>query len=67
MACFKAGIDKKISTKLGRSSVISYDYNKRNKRGETIALKAGWTFTRELIENYLEIDLDDYARDYLSD
>ena len=67
MACFKAGIDKNVSTKLGRSSGISFDYNKKNKRGETIALKAGWTSTRELIENYLEIDLEDYARDYLSD
>lgn len=62
----KAGIDKNISTKLGRSSGISFGFNKKKLRGESIAHVAGWTTTREL-GTYLEIDRTDLAEEFLKD
>ena len=66
MAFAKAGIDKNVSTKLGRSSGISYGFNKRKLRGETIAFVAGWTTTREL-GSYLEICREDLSNEFLKD
>lgn len=66
MAFAKAGIDKNVSTKLGRSSGISFGFNKRKLRGETIAHVAGWTTTREL-GTYLEICREDLANEFLKD
>lgn len=62
----KVGVEKRVSSKLGRSSGISIGFNKRRLRGEVIAFVAGWTSTREL-EDYLEVDLDDLSKDYLKE
>ncbi|MDR6564973.1 MULTISPECIES: phage integrase SAM-like domain-containing protein [unclassified Arcicella] len=60
----KVGVQKKVSSKLSRSSGISIAFNKRKLRGELIAYVAGWTSTRE-IRNYLEIDKVELSKDYL--
>jgi site-specific recombinase XerD len=66
IAFAKAGIEKNVSTKLGRSSGISFGFNKKKLRGESIAFVAGWTTTREL-GSYLEIDRQDLAKEFLND
>ncbi|MFC0182581.1 hypothetical protein SAMN04515674_101536 [Pseudarcicella hirudinis] len=61
----KAKVNKNVSSKMGRSSGISEAYNVKKLRGESIAVIAGWTTTREL-ESYLEIDHTILRDEYLS-
>lgn len=60
------GIDKNISTKMGRSSGISIKFNRDKLRTEIIQVVAGWTSTRE-IDNYLVHDMDELSNDFLGD
>ena len=66
MACVKAGIEKNVSLKMGRSSGISYKYNKLKMREHSIAIAAGWTSTAHL-KDYLDIDYDDFYNEFMGD
>jgi integrase len=55
IAAEKAGIKKNVSFKMARSSGISEAYNEKSLRGESIAVCAGWTSTKEL-RTYLAVD-----------
>lgn len=62
----KVGINKNVSTKMGRSSGISKKFNFDGLRPESIAFVAGWTSTREM-DSYLEIDTEQLSREFLRD
>jgi len=64
MGCAKAGIERNVSLKMGRSSGISYKYNKLKMREHSIAIAAGWTSTAHL-KDYLDIDYDDFRNEFL--
>ncbi|MEA5458573.1 hypothetical protein VB796_05965 [Arcicella sp. LKC2W] len=65
-ACVKAGITMTVSSKLGRSSGISFKYNFGGMREHSIAAIVGWTYPRELV-NYLEIDMVQLHNEFLGE